>query len=78
MVGKFMIVKIYYTGCTNYEGNKILVFHGMTKKQLGKLKSIDPHFDEMSPLKLVARFKPDDEGWFAAKTLCRAFKRMGL
>lgn len=56
------VAEINYTGCTNYEGNKICVFEGITPAELRRLKEIDPHFanSEYAP---IARFKPDEKGW---------------
>ena len=62
-MGRYMIVKINYPDCKNYEGNKILVFRDVTMEDLRKQKIIDPHFcdndDLCSP---IARFVPSDEG----------------
>lgn len=71
----FLILKINYPDCTNYEGNKILVFKGCTIVDLVQQESIDPHFSENknfhSP---IARFKPDDEGWKMAEFFVENFK----
>jgi len=56
------VAEINYTGCTNYEGNKICVFEGITPTELRKRKEIDPHFAD-SKYAPVARFKPDAQGW---------------
>lgn len=56
-------VKIQYTGCTNYEGVKILVFNGVSIYDLKSMNAIDPHFCEDVKVSPVARFKPDDLGW---------------
>ena len=54
------VLLVKYRGCTNFEGNKILVFKGYVKPQ--PKESLDPHFSntEDSP---IARFKPTEEGW---------------
>jgi hypothetical protein len=59
-IGDFVIAAINYIGCTNYEGNKILVFKGLSEDEFMNLKEIDPHFTEGS--KLVARFEPTKSG----------------
>jgi hypothetical protein len=61
-VGDWLVVKINYPGCTNYEGDKIMVYKNMTLKRLWIHNKIDPHFfkGEMSP---VARFEPTAHGW---------------
>ena len=64
VIGSFLVLRIKYPDCTNYEGMKILVFENTTEEDLRKQGSIDPHFSQnpnyVSP---IARFKPDDEGW---------------
>ena len=63
-VGSFLVLKVRYPDCTNYEGTKILVYEGVTRADLVEQGSIDPHFSEnpnfASP---VARFVPTTEGW---------------
>jgi hypothetical protein len=59
--GEYVAVMVNYPDCTNFEGNKILIF----KSDIGKIKkwcSIDPHFfpSESSP---IARFRPTKQGW---------------
>ena len=70
-VGRFVIVRIQYPDCVNYEGKKILVFENININKLYQLTNIDPHFcdshDHPSP---VARFKPDDKGWEYATIFC--------
>ena len=72
--GKFLIVKVNYPDCTNYEGNKVLVYENTTLAQLKKQKSIDPHFctnpNYHSP---IARFVPNDRGWAGALIFVRSF-----
>lgn len=72
-VGIFTIIKIKYDGCTNYEGEKILVYRSATVMDLLNQNSIDPHFCEnpeyISP---IARFVPTEEGWQMAKKLCES------
>lgn len=59
----FFALKVNYPNCTNYEGNKILVYEGDIVKLLNQ-KHIDPHFSDneefMSP---ICRFEPTDRGW---------------
>lgn len=68
-VGKYLVIKIKYSDCTNYEGNKILIFRS-TLEKLKKQKLIDPHFSEnknfISP---IARFEPTFSGWINALSL---------
>lgn len=58
------VLKVLYTGCTNFEGVKIMVFKGTYSHKA----CLDPHFSEevYSPL---ARFIPTEEGWVLANTI---------
>lgn len=72
-VGIFTIIKIKYDGCTNYEGEKILVYRSATVMDLLNQNSIDPHFCENSEyISPIARFVPTEEGWQMAKKLCES------
>jgi hypothetical protein len=63
-VKNYLIILINYPDCTNYEGNKILLFKNCLLENLRKQKIIDPHFSNnkkyYSP---IARFEPTDAGW---------------
>lgn len=51
-----------YTGCTNFEGKKIMVFRG----NFIPSGDLDPHFSNESDSPL-ARFKPTEEGLSLAR-----------
>lgn len=70
-----VVAKIKYPNCTNYEGNKILVFKNKTKEEILNLTEIDPHFnkDEYAPF---ARLEPTNEGWLMAIHLCISMKKI--
>jgi len=72
----YTVVKVNYPNCNQYEGNKILVFKGLTKLQLKQTKHLDPHFLEDS--KLVARFVPTDSGWKNAMAYVRFLVNEGF
>lgn len=63
----WLVVRIKYPNCTTYEGEKILVYQGLTEQELRQKTAIDPHFNE--DLKLMARFQPTKVG----EGLARAF-----
>jgi hypothetical protein len=63
LINGYTILEVNYPDCTNYEGNKILVFKG--EPPTGKL---DPHFHPES--KLVARFVPEEGGMQMAIKIC--------
>jgi hypothetical protein len=63
------VLKVQYSGCTNFEGVKVMVFRGTYRKR----NYLDPHFDEtgQSP---IARFRPDAEGWQMALDLAKSLR----
>ena len=67
-----LVVEIKYTGCTNYEGRKILVYAQceITIDKLLKQGLIDPHFtDDETHISPIARFVPTAWGWKLANKL---------
>ena len=66
--GYVLLVK--YLDCTNFEGEKIMVYKG----HFSYRRHLDPHFtdSEDSP---IARFKPNREGWIMA---CRLAISLGV
>lgn len=74
-VNGYLIVKIKYPNCTNYEGEKILVYKNMTLIKLVNQKVIDPHFfNDKTFASPVARFVPTQEGWEMSVIFTRAMK----
>lgn len=71
-LGRHLVIKVRYPDCTNYEGEKILVYKNITYKQLMAQGTIDPHFSEnKKKLSPFARFEPTDEGWKSARKFVR-------
>ena len=71
--GKWLILQMKYPDCTNFEGQKILVFKDATLIELVNQKLIDPHFFNDKKFKSpVARFVPTEEGWAMARTFVTA------
>lgn len=66
-----LVVTLKYHNCTNFEGNKILVYKGVSKQQFLSRKTIDPHFTEDN-LRPFARFEPTHEGKLAAIALAES------
>ena len=68
--GRFLLLLVNYPDCTNYEGNKILLYENVDIYDLMEQGSIDPHFsnnkEKFSP---IARFLPTDYGWQMAEKL---------
>lgn len=73
--GDFLIIRINYPDCSNFEGNKILVYKDCTIVELAQQGSIDPHFSDSKEFHSpIARFRPDDEGWKMAEFFVENFK----
>lgn len=72
-IGDYIIAAINYIGCTNYEGNKILVWKGLTNEEFSSLTAIDPHFTAGS--KLCARFEPTKQGMDMAMWLTNNYHK---
>jgi hypothetical protein len=64
-VGNVLVMQINYPNCTNYEGNKILVFNrGVSLIDIVNQKTIDPHFSgNANYISPIARFEPTERGW---------------
>lgn len=75
-VNNFIILKINYPDCNNYEGNKILLYKDCTLLDIVNQKEgIDPHFsDNKNLISPIARFKPDDDGWNMAVFFAENFR----
>ena len=68
----YLVLKIRYPDCTNYEGIKILVYHNVKLQDLQEQKLIDPHFsDKVGWQSPIARYEPTDRGWEMAQRFCR-------
>lgn len=71
--GDFLLLHIYYEGCTNFEGNKVLLFKDVSLPDILRQELIDPHFcDNKNFISPIARFEPTPQGIKLAK------KCMGL
>lgn len=68
--GEYLIILINYPDCTNYEGNKVLLYKNVNLRDLINQKSIDPHFsNNKSKYSPIARFVPTTDGWNMAMQL---------
>jgi hypothetical protein len=64
----YLVVEINYPDCTNYEGNKVLIYEGIMLRDLLMQQLIDPHFSDNKKYKSpIARFEPTQRGWNMAK-----------
>lgn len=72
-VGNYLIVKIRYPDCRNYEGMKVMVYEGISTDDLIKQGSIDPHFsDNKNFHSPIARFVPSHGGMIMARAFVNA------
>lgn len=71
--GLAVVAEINYPDCTNYEGNKIIVFLGKPPSCITHAAHIDPHFSPGSGV--FARFEPTENGWYYA---CECAKMIGI
>lgn len=78
-IGHYLIAEVEYPNCTNYEGRKLMVYHGITEDDLRHQRFLDPHFCEsdehISPL---ARFEPTDKGRKAASAMIQCLRTLEL
>ena len=68
-VGSYVCALVNYPDADNYEGDKIMLLEGIDAEQLNSLDELDPHFQVEGSV--VARFRPDAEGWQDAVALAR-------
>lgn len=74
----YIVVMINYPDCTNYEGNKVVVYKDITVIDLLNQKIIDPHFaGKKEVLSPIARFVPTEEGWDMAIAFVEMMNKKG-
>lgn len=62
--GKYLLVMVNYPDCTNYEGNKVLLYENVWLEDLLSQNSVDPHFSHNKRMySPIARFVPTIKGW---------------
>lgn len=73
----YLLIKIKYLDCTNYEGIKILLFKStLTSILKANNGLIDPHFcDNSKFISPIARFEPTKEGWINAIKFVKTIRR---
>lgn len=68
-----IVAEVIYPNCTNFEGRKVIVFQGISKKELVHQRTLDPHFSQKGiGIHIVARFKPTGIGWGLAKKFAKS------
>lgn len=73
----FIAVMAVYEGCTNFEGQKVMVFKA-TLEEIERQGMLDPHFCDGDHISPIARFRPDDEGWRHAVSFVEALAQQRL
>ena len=74
----YLLIRIKYPDCHNYEGMKILLYKDVTLVQLERQKQIDPHFSQNSNYHSpLARFEPTDIGWKTGLFLIESLLKHG-
>ena len=59
---QYTILTVRYPDCTNYEGQKILLYKDTPDGYFDDTKHLDPHFIDGGSNYLIARFIPTKEG----------------
>ena len=58
------LIRINYPDCTNYRGDKILLYRNIRSLEILGSIHLDPHFSESSNCPIpFARFRPTKKGW---------------
>jgi hypothetical protein len=70
-INDYLLILINYPDCTNYEGNKILVYDKLFA--FSNITKIDPHFFDQNDSP-IARFEPTDRGWKMAISFVENYK----
>jgi hypothetical protein len=71
-IDNFLVLKVNYPDCINYEGNKILVFENISLDDIINQNSLDPHFSDTTKYHTpIARFEPTDRGFYLACWFCK-------
>lgn len=74
-IGNYLLVKLRYPDCTNYEGLKICLFENVGYLVLLGSNSLDPHFSPTNDITPIARFEPTEEGWNMGLKLARQLNK---
>ncbi len=67
--GNHVVGLVNYPNCTTFSGDKIIVWEDVTKDEVMRMSLIDPHFLEGN--KIIARFRPTNQGWAYAVFLAK-------
>ena len=62
-MGGYVALMVKYPDCTNFEGNKIIVYKDVDLETLLRSRKLDPHFCDEGHSSPIARFIPTETGW---------------
>ena len=63
----YLYIVVQYPHCTNFEGKKVILMKDTEPNEILYTKILDPNF--YTENKIIARFRPDEEGKKLAKQL---------
>lgn len=66
-IGRFVVCRVNYPDATTFEGDKVMILRDISQPGVIEARRLDPHFSEDG--KVIARFRPDEEGWELALTV---------
>ena len=72
-IGRCVVAEINYPDCTNFEGTKVLVFEGVSCRDVRGWSELDPHFSLDRPA-MIARFRPTAGGFELARYFARSIE----
>jgi hypothetical protein len=74
-IGRYLVVKVKYSGIQEYKGIKILVYESLELETLTEQEFIDPNFLESKKFRSpIAMFEPTLGGWHLALKLCNILR----
>lgn len=75
-IGNYIVAHVKYINYPEYNGDKVLVWKGLSKGEFYQLKQMDPQFSPSSAL--FATFKPYAGGYNAAITMVSRLQNVPL
>jgi hypothetical protein len=75
-IGRLTMISVVYPNCTNFKGNKILIYLDTPIKILERSKVLDPHFAEDGVAPII-RLVPTPAGWRMGLEICKLLDKIG-
>lgn len=75
-IGEFVLAVVNYPNCTEYEGDKILIYDDVSMGTIARQEVLDPHFimprrGVVKGVYPIARFVADARGRYLAEEFCK-------